>query len=89
MHGVLQMITTPYNPWDNLICERSNHALLNLLETLPKDHKENWLTYIPSLVFANNSTPQYMNWLPILPFNICQESSNSLQQLVRAFALQW
>ena len=28
------------------------------MKTLPKDHKANWPTYVPSLVLAYNATPQ-------------------------------
>ena len=58
MYGVQQLTTTPCNSLGNSICERFNCTLLNLIKTLPKDHKTNWPTYIPSLVFVCNTTPQ-------------------------------
>ena len=47
----------PYSPCRNSICERFNHTLIGLLQTLPKEQKANWPLYIPSLVFTYNATP--------------------------------
>ena len=47
----------PYNPCGNSICERFNHTLLGVQQTLPKEQKANWPLHIPSLVFAYNVMP--------------------------------
>ena len=57
MYGVEQSLTCPYNPQGNAQCERFNQTLFNLLHTLSKEQKANWPVYIPSLVFAYNTTP--------------------------------
>ena len=57
MYNIKQCMTRPYNPCGNSICERFNHTLLDLIETLPKEQKANWPFHIPSLVFAHNVTP--------------------------------
>ena len=57
MYGICQSTTTPYNPWGNAICERFNRTLFGLMRTLTKEQKPNWPTYMPSLVYAYNSTP--------------------------------
>ena len=41
----------------NAICERFNHTLFGLMRTLTEEQKPNWPTYVPSLVYAYNSTP--------------------------------
>ena len=57
MYGIRQSTTTPYNPRGNAICERFNRTLFGLMRTLTKEQKPNWPTYVPSLVYAYNSTP--------------------------------
>ena len=50
-------MTTPYNPHGKSICERFNHTLLGLLQSLPKEQKSCWPLHVLSLVFAYNGTP--------------------------------
>ena len=57
MYDIKQSMTTPYSPCGYSICERFNHTLLGLLQTLPKEQKTNWPLHIPSLVFAYNAMP--------------------------------
>ena len=57
MYGIRQSTTTPYNPRGNAICEHLNRTLFGLMRTLTKEQKPNWPTYVPSLVYAYNSTP--------------------------------
>ena len=63
MYNIKQGFTTPYNPRGNAICERFNRTMHNLLATLPKDHKQQWPKFLPSLVFAYNSTPHTITGL--------------------------
>ena len=57
MYGIWQSTTTPYNPRGNTICECFNQTLFGLMRTLTEEQKPNWPTYVPSLVYAYNSTP--------------------------------
>ena len=57
MYGIRQSTTTPYNPHGNAICERFNRTIFGLMGTLTEEQKPNWPTYVPSLVYAYNSTP--------------------------------
>ena len=57
MYGICQSTTTPYNPRGNAICKHFNQTLFGLMRTLMEEQKPNWPTYVPSLVFAYNSTP--------------------------------
>ena len=50
-------MTMPYNPHGNSICERFNHTLLGLLQSLLKEQKSCWPLHVPSLVFAYNAMP--------------------------------
>ena len=52
MYNIKQSMTTPYNPHGNSICERFNHTLLGLLQSLPKEQRNCWPLHLPSLVFA-------------------------------------
>ena len=56
-YNIKQSMTMPYNLCGNSICERFNHKLLGLLQSLPKQQKSCWPWYVPSLVFAYNATP--------------------------------
>ena len=57
MYGITQSTTMPYNPRGNAICEWFNRTLFGLMRTLTGEQKPNWPTYVPSLVYAYNSTP--------------------------------
>ena len=57
MYGICQSTTMPYNPRGNAICECFNRTLFGLMRTLMEEQKPNWPTYVPSLVYAYNSTP--------------------------------
>ena len=39
MYNIKQSMTMPYNPHGNSICERFNHTLLGLLQSLPREQK--------------------------------------------------
>ena len=57
MLNIKQSTTTPYNLCGNSICERFNHMLLGLLQSLLKEQKSCWPLHVPSLVFAYNGMP--------------------------------
>ena len=57
MYGICQSTTTPYNPSGNALCEWFNCTLFGLMRTLTEEQKPNWPVYLPSLVYAYNSTP--------------------------------
>ena len=57
MYNIKQSMTMPYNPCRNLICERFNHALLGLLQSLHKEQKSCWPLQVLSLVFTYDATP--------------------------------
>ena len=50
-------MTTPYNPCGNSICERFNHTLLGLLQSLPKEQKSCWPLHVSLLVLVYNAMP--------------------------------
>ena len=50
-------MTTSYNLHGNSICERFNHTLLFLLQSLPKEQKSCWPLHVPSLVLTYNAMP--------------------------------
>ena len=50
-------MTTSYNLCGNSICERFNHTLLGLLQSLLKEQKSCGPLHVPSLVFAYNAMP--------------------------------
>lgn len=53
---VQQSTTVAYNPRGNSKCERLNQTILNLLGTLTSEQKRNWKDYLPSIMFAYNTT---------------------------------
>ena len=57
MYNIKQSMTMPYNLCGNSICERFNHTLLGLLQSLPKEQKSCWPLHVSSLVFAYNAMP--------------------------------
>ena len=57
MYYINQFMTAPYNPHGNSICERFNHTLLGLLQSLQKEQKSCWPLHVASLVFTYNAMP--------------------------------
>ena len=55
MYNIKQSMATPYNLHGNSICERFNHTLLSLLQSIPKEQKSCWPLHFPLLVFAYNT----------------------------------
>jgi O-acetyl-ADP-ribose deacetylase (regulator of RNase III) len=53
---VHQTTTVAYNPTGNSKCERLNQTILNLLGTLSPAQKRNWKDFLPSIMFAYNTT---------------------------------
>ena len=47
----------PYNPHSNSQCEWFNRTLFRLMKTLDREQKPNWPVYLPTLVYAYNTTP--------------------------------
>ena len=43
MYRIKQSTIMSYNPHRNAPCERLNHTLVDLLRSLPKEQKSNWL----------------------------------------------
>ena len=56
MYGIRQSTTTPYNAHGNLQCEHFNRTLFGLMHSLDGEQKPNWPIYLPSLVYAYNTT---------------------------------
>ena len=57
MTGIKQSTSTPYNPCGNSQCKCFNRTLFGLMGSLDQEQKPNWPIYLPSLVYASNSTP--------------------------------
>ena len=54
--GVQQSRTTPYHPMGNGMVERFNQTLIKMLGTLEDKQKEDWKSYVSTLVHAYNAT---------------------------------
>ena len=54
--GTQKVQTSPYHPQTNGQCERFNSTLINMLGTLPKEKKLEWINHIGMLVHAYNCT---------------------------------
>lgn len=54
--GVQQSRTTPYHPMGNGMVERFNQTLIKMLGTLDNKQKEDWKSYVSTLVHAYNAT---------------------------------
>ena len=54
--GVDKSRTTLYHPMGNDMVERFNQTLLNMLGTLEDHQKEDWKSYVASLVHSYNAT---------------------------------
>ena len=48
--------TTPHNPVGNGMVERFNWTLLKILGTLEEHQKQDWKSYVSSLVYAYNAS---------------------------------
>ena len=57
MYSIQQSTTTLYNPRGNTLCKWFNCTLFGLMRTLTEEQKPNWPVYLPSLVYAYDSTP--------------------------------
>ena len=57
MNSMEQSTTMPYNLHGNSYCERFNCTLMDLLKSLSKEQKGNWLLHLSSLIFAYNVIP--------------------------------
>ena len=73
MYSIEQSFTSPYNPHGNTFCEHFNQTLFGLLKTLKAEEKADWLSHLPALVFAYNTTPHaYTGYQPYqLMFGRC------------------
>ena len=54
--GTQKVQTSPYHWQTNGQCERFNSTLINMLGTLPKEKKSEWINHIGTLVHACNCT---------------------------------
>ena len=57
VYDIEQSTITSYNPHGNSQCERINCTLIDLLKSVPKEQKNNWPLYLPSLIFVSNVMP--------------------------------
>ena len=57
LYGTQQSLMCPYNPRGNAQCECFNRMMFGLLRMLSKEQKADCPVYLPSLVFAYNTTP--------------------------------
>ena len=77
---LISELTQVKKPEGNGSCERFNHTLISMLETLPDDFKSKWSQHIITLVYAYNCTrsnttgfsPYYLLYgrHPLLPIDI-------------------
>ena len=56
MAGIQKSRAAPYHPMGNVMVERFNQMLLNMLGTLEDCQKSDWKAHIPALVHAYNAT---------------------------------
>ena len=60
VYSIEQITTIPHNLHGNATCKRFNCTLMDLLKSLSKEQKGNWLLYLPSLIFAYSATQHSM-----------------------------
>ena len=56
--SVKQLVTTPYHPMCNGLCERMNGTLKTILKRLCAERAEDWDRYLPATLFAYREVPQ-------------------------------
>ena len=54
--GVKKIRTTPYRPQGNAQCERFNRTLIDMLGTMPIEHKKEWQEWVSAMTHAYNCT---------------------------------
>ena len=54
--GVKKLRTSPYHPQGNGACERYNHKVLSMLETLTSEQKTDWKSHVNTVTHAYNCT---------------------------------
>ena len=63
---------TPYHPEGDGQCKRLNRTVINMLKSIPENEKNKWMTHLPKLMFAYNSTiNKTTQFSPFLP---CRET---------------
>ncbi|XP_075141564.1 uncharacterized protein LOC142217269 [Leptodactylus fuscus] len=55
---VQHLVTSPYHPQTNGLCERFNGTLKQMLRMLVESHGPDWEPYLPHLLFAYREVPQ-------------------------------
>ena len=56
--SVNRLVTTPYHPMCNGLCERFNGTLKTILKRLCAEKPEDWDRYLPATLFAYREVPQ-------------------------------
>ena len=89
--GIRKSRTTPYHPMGNRQVERFNQTFLQMLSTLDEEQKQDWKTYVLSVVQAYNSTkhdttgfsPHYLmfGWHPRVAVDAYLGINNSQKQI--------
>ena len=66
--------TTPYHPMGNGMTERFNQTLLNMLGALEDDQKQDWKSFVATLVHAYNATKYDKHRIFPIFFNVWKKS---------------